>query len=1133
MKRRLSVLIVILLTLTMICGLTLAACKDKNNDDGNQNGTGETPWVDQTKPTGELLTTVWDRIAGGITIGDGRNFVADVEVALNIDDRTDKNKDKIYKFILKGNIDVVDKKDSDLRLEFTETDMVSNTSRVLFGFAWDDEVINGQTGSYAYVNLLNNGYRKYNGYSLTALASAIVKDGVSDINVEYPESLVNLLVNNVGLFAKEGTITDNGNTYVINLDLSRTFKVAGTLLNDTLLESFGINMEQANFIAVQLADILGFEGITDISGLCLRLSDELKFTSAKCAFRFDQAGKFVNADLTVDYNRNNGGNQEAGGVYTLSVNRARLDLGDVNVFEGSAITDEVRAQKAINLLNMSLKGTATSYKGDNIAHRYSIELQSDLDAFELLSLVNNTAKENILSTLKKLGYFHLEINEVNEAGEKQGNIITLHSKFEEGFAVVNANFYDAKMIISLPIGLGGVYDFEGLIDIIGKLDKGDTGSGDPGTGEPGGDPGTGEPGGDTGTGGIDIFGIVRDMLGYVNADNMKENGVTVELKKVIDILLSVLGVTLDDTLSGLLDQILDCETVNIKLESPTFGTCTEVASSTVECGIRIAGAFKNGKQDFISEIKSLDGMITTYILNDSNMSRYITGSLEAGKCFAITGYNLKGQEVTTSGFVMATEGLDLTKPGKQNVTYYVAIEADLLSTLNTASMITDINISELIPLYGVIRYTTEVTVLDYDASAEYTYDNVAEPGSINLGTASGKTWFNELRSGSKITMTLKGITYAVSEGDAVIMKDGKDVTAEVLADGMNKAGKYVVTLDIGGYKSGEYVFLVDDAYLVREDGGSEPESIALGEAYTLPVYKVVTVDGDGNEKEVSADPVYKMNYTVMDLGDIFDIDNGVYTLKKNLDFVGKKFTVSYTVQLPSGSKEIKVEIPVTGPAFTKGSLLHYFGTSLNGYFGMTLDGTEYSAVYEGGKWILKSADGKTADITIVAEWGSVGSGNYVTFDEKGRINNYANENKSGSRTAKVYYSVDYEGYYYSGNFTMYELYASDKTSDYSALETGEKLDGSIVNVNKIEYFVDGVKTELEFKYGVAGFGLYVKGTDTKVYDVTVKVFDEEESDVTDTALADGAFVSAGTYKVTYDLTADGLNQNFFHNVKVK
>ena len=120
-------------------------------------------------------------------------------------------------------------------------------------------------------------------------------------------------------------------------------------------------------------------------------------------------------------------------------------------------------------------------------------------------------------------------------------------------------------------------------------------------------------------------------------------------------------------MSNVLSQVLDCDTVNIKREMPTFGTCTQVETSSVESGIRTSGSFESGK-DFIKKIVSLDGFATEILQDDSNMGRYVSGSLEAGKCFEMTGINLKGENAKTSCFIMATEGLDVTKAAEQEVT---------------------------------------------------------------------------------------------------------------------------------------------------------------------------------------------------------------------------------------------------------------------------------------------------------------------------------------------------------------------------------------------------------------------------------------------------------------------------------
>src|SRR5699024_7995242 len=118
-------------------------------------------------------------------------------------------------------------------------------------------------------------------------------------------------------------------------------------------------------------------------------------------FRFDDKQTFSSATINIDYNKNNDGVPSDFAKYTLSVNKAVIKIGELDVFAGSPITDEVRAQKSVNLLNFSVKGSAVSYKGEEISHRYSIEVQSDINPFELLSLIGNTSKENIVATLKR------------------------------------------------------------------------------------------------------------------------------------------------------------------------------------------------------------------------------------------------------------------------------------------------------------------------------------------------------------------------------------------------------------------------------------------------------------------------------------------------------------------------------------------------------------------------------------------------------------------------------------------------------------------------------------------------------------------------------------------------------------
>ena len=124
-----------------------------------------------------------------------------------------------------------------------------------------------------------------------------------------------------------------------------------------------------------------------------------------------------------------------------------------------------------------------------------------------------------------------------------------------------------------------------------------------------------------------------------------------------------------------------------------------------------------------------------------------------------------------------------------------------------------------------------------------------------------------------------------------------------------------------------------------------------------------------------------------------------------------------------------------------------------------------------------------------------------------------------------YYTLQFGEWSYTGSFNAHELYASDKTSSYSALEIGEKLDGFITNANKVQ-------TGSAFKWGAQGYGIYASDG-TLIVAVNVKAYAADGTDVTATVIgADGGMLVAGTYKIEYDLTYNGVNQKFFHNVAV-
>lgn len=93
--------------------------------------------------------------------------------------------------------------------------------------------------------------------------------------------------------------------------------------------------------------------------------------------------------------------------------------------------------------------------------------------------------DNFASTmvgiLDKVGYLNITVNEVNEKGEVVGNILTFYLNGADGYAVITANVYStAGNVLAGTDGviqLGGVYDFEALVDyIIVMMEEGWNGS---------------------------------------------------------------------------------------------------------------------------------------------------------------------------------------------------------------------------------------------------------------------------------------------------------------------------------------------------------------------------------------------------------------------------------------------------------------------------------------------------------------------------------------------------------------------------------------------------------------------------------------------------------------------------------
>lgn len=1081
MRRKLSKL---LLMITVVCmsvmTLVLAACSNTGNEP-------QKPAQDNTKVnTVTMLKDVISNLKASYALD--KTFGIDVAAKYLQDDKNDDTEDAKFELIAKGNVDVNDDANENATNFVIELNKVGAESKeTMFGIAY--EVIDGKP--YFFVNLLNGGYEKINGFSILSLykmANAQVAGGAGGINIESLIAYVAPI-----LFGDTGKV-DSG-VYTFNFDLANLVnEIEGFI--PLLTGALNMSTEDLDSLVAIFCKNMTFssgEAVDSLADLVDYVNTEMSF-SGTIAVKFDADKKFTSSSLTFDY-----ANGDEGKTYTFSVDKAFVGTTNtpIDTFNGFALTEDARKQnQAYNLLNFSLDGEAMAIGGAHDGVKYSINVESDLDPFVFFGLLESTSKENILACLNKMGYFHLQIDELQADGQVKNNVITIHTKSEEGFAVISVNPYHAN-ILNLPLGIGGVYNFDALIDVIGMLTapKGATATAD---------------------GGINIGALLTQIMGYIHADDIATNGVTIDLKALVHGLLPALGVALDDTLGGIVDAVLGSDSMNIKLANPTFGSCEAVETAELVNSLAsIRTKYKANGEDYIKEITSVENFIATTVLQGDDLFEKYLGKASSGAYPGLKGMSIDNKEVNTSGYIMGIQGYDANKAGKQKVTLYIAIATDVKSTLTLAGSVgVQLEVDPLIPLSGVLKYETEIEVLAFESSRNVEIKNMKE-GYVVL--EEGTNLVSELQSGKdKLIMSIDGLEFPIDDCTISVFENGKDVTEQVYVNKkIAKHGYYTVKFDYRGYCVEKVIGVAG-----IETTGEAVTEIKLGTEF-VNNYKFVTYAENGEKQYPEAILSYKLGSTKKNESDLFDNQEGKLILKKDMDFVGKTLNVvlSYNgLELMAGPEIVGAKVS------TKPSTM-YFLDNKKIEFAVNVDGKVFTVKYDlaQAKWVAVSGE-ETKEVAVTLEWKKKGSGDNVQFDEKGQIV-YKNDYKSGSRSNAIYYTITIDGCYYSSYFSAYELYASNKTSH----KIDATLDGYISYVNKIYYEKDGQKVELEFKYGKDGYAIYEKGTDVKVYDVTVKVTKDSQ----EVQLVDGKFAEIGTYKIEYEMTINGINQKFYHDVTVK
>ena len=1092
MKRKLFLTLIAVLVICLTCGMLLVACNNKD-DNGGGGGGGNNP--------------------GGGTV------VPPVTAKDIITDAAEKF-DAVAK-------DTTGEKEFNLGIE-----LVAVNENDAVKFALVTETIGGKDYIYGSVN--GGDMMAFNGFDLGGTIETVLSwFGGSIMGIELtPDGFMNGIVGLAlpGLVSSY-QVSENGDAY-----------------------QFVINLENVLSLVVENIDIeaeIEKAGLTDIMGtVASALNSMLGLDVASPA-----TVTGVLRALATDYKINI---YFGFGEYADKTSES----ASVKPFGDLALSDKVVAARptadkpAKNLLNFAFDGIAELKDAEGtVTGRYDIDVDIDLDIFPLIPalldcvevtvdeetgtstptgfVVDDAKLEGIISAVKEMGYISIEVNELNlDDNSLKKNILTIHSNFEEGNAIVQ--LYGESILI-ISVGVGGTYDFEALGDYIVDMVGGAVTQAEGSTCEHV----------DENEDGIcdkcnekmplDIMALIGDILALTNLNtadiegslaNINANGFTIKMSGLMDVIDTVMDVDADVALGMTLRDLLpdlwkEADTLTIKIETALeniYGTA--VKKDTAE----LYAMKSSPSKALVSEITSIEGLPTDIL----DASGIIAGLDQA---YTMKGISIAtGEEVEFKGYIVGVAGIDPATAGKQTARLYVAPENVGSSLIGMLAGTLDLS---AYPVFGLYEYEVEVNVVVPTEDSEVTlegvvggtYIPVAKNTSVWSNIATSDPMYFVVDGNAKTAVTSDMMQLYKEDGTLVPMTDTTvfDANGNIIAE-----GRYEVRIVKGSFT---YSF---DIQVI------EITSSTTATYYPLEGTQENILDGvnlgDTIQWAGIGIQIGDYKFDMVPNGSNFDfatissaVDGNNYTLDKNLSNAGNKsFSWKLKRSDSTSTKYFSKSIAVSAPdGYAVKSTTLYFGNTIDKAFtSFTVAGKAYTISYENGAWVAMDADGnKLADFSATFEWGSKGSGDMVTVNADGYINNYTNEYKSSIRSKSVYYTLQFGEWSYSGSFTAYELYASDKTSSFSALEIGEKLDGFISYANRVQ-------TGSAFKWGAQGYGIYASD-DTLIVAVTVKAYDADGTDVTANVIgADGGMLVAGTYKIEYDLTYKGVNQKFFHNVAV-
>lgn len=520
MKKKAFLFVIAALVLCLTCGMLLVACDkdDDNNNNNNNNNNTEDVFVDAS--IDDVFSTVVTKLDAANKANDGEfAFALEVEQTDSEGANSgtlfglayEKIGDDYFIYAAAGNDNYVKINAAPLGQIINDvlTLVTANVDGITMKDGYPAFTIFGREISLSpdVIGSLPTLLSSFLGFDLFDYAEESINgDGAYILHINIADILEQLpgVVKTVAGFIDSEAVAGLPN----NASLAQTIEALAGLKSGTI----------DGYVAKYAGDIFEGQQIKDLAGLLAYFAEAVDTIDVKLAFMFDTR---VADDATNPFTDivaiSSDVRDATNAINVLNLNLDATLAGYTEVTDGdNSITvggDEknyevsvdmnldlfaaadmlhlvAEAERSQTAVDKPVEPTAPgddATEEDRAAYEEAMEeYRTALKAYEAYrAAVDKYFDDNFASTmvgiLDKVGYLNITVNEVDEEGEVVGNILTFYLNGADGYAVITANVYSTKDNVLAGedgvIELGGVYDFEALVDyIIVMMEEGWNGS---------------------------------------------------------------------------------------------------------------------------------------------------------------------------------------------------------------------------------------------------------------------------------------------------------------------------------------------------------------------------------------------------------------------------------------------------------------------------------------------------------------------------------------------------------------------------------------------------------------------------------------------------------------------------------